>query len=291
VSFRIAGIGELLWDRFPDGDRLGGAPANFAFHAGQLGAQSRIISRVGQDPDGDRLIESLLSQGLATDLIQRDESHPTGTVRVSLKEGQPSYTIESPVAWDFIELTDPMKALAVTLDAVFFGTLAQRNPSSEKTIQNFIRLCPREGVRLFDINLRQSFYTRESIEFGLSQATVLKLNGEELQKIAILFDWPRQEAETLTRLFKHFPLNYIAVTLGADGCEIYSREEKVRSLAPKVACVDAVGAGDAFSAALVVGLLRKQSLQSVADQANCVGAFVASQRGAMPLLPSEITTS
>lgn len=290
MSFRVAGIGELLWDRFPDGDRLGGAPANFAFHAGQLGATSRIVSRLGRDIDGDRLAAVLDQQNLATDFIQRDASHPTGLVRVAIKEGQPTYVIENPSAWDFIELTDELKTLALTLDAVCFGTLAQRNPVSQRTIQEFVRLCPPKTLRLFDINLRQNFFTRETIEFGLSQATTLKLNGEELERLAALFGWPSPGAETVARIFKLFPLEWIAVTLGADGCEIHTHDKTVRSKAPPVTCVDAVGAGDAFSAALVTGLLNRLPLEKIANHANRVGAYVASQHGAMPPLPREIIT-
>ena len=243
MSFRVAGIGELLWDRFPDGDRLGGAPANFAFHAGQLGATARIVSRVGRDADGDRLVDSLAQRNLVTEFIQRDGSYPTGTVRVALNRGQPSYGIESPVAWDFIELTGGLKNLATCLDAVCFGTLAQRNPASRRSIQEFIRLCPKETLRLFDINLRQDFYIRETIEFGLSHASALKLNGDELREIALFFGWQTESDETPARLFKLFPLDWIAVTHGADGCEIRSRDEFARSKAPEVTCVDAVGAG------------------------------------------------
>ena len=289
MSFRVAGIGELLWDRFPDGDRLGGAPANFAFHAGQLGAEARIVSRLGRDADGSRLIESLARQKLATNFIQRDPSHPTGLVRVEIKEGQPTYLIENPSAWDYLELTGELKGLAATLDAVCFGTLAQRHPVSQRTIQEFVRLCPPKTLRLFDINLRHAFFTRETIEFGLSHATALKLNGEELVRIAALFGWPSPREEALARIFKLFPLEWIAVTRGSEGCEIHTREKTVRSKAPKVTCVDAVGAGDAFSAALVTGLLNRLPLDKIADHANRVGAYVASQPGAMPPLPQEIT--
>ena len=290
MNFRVAGIGELLWDRFPDCDRLGGAPANFAFHAGQLGATARIVSRLGRDADGDRLIESLAQRKLATEFIQRDASHPTGVVRVEIKEGQPAYVIESPSAWDYLELTDELKKLASTLDAVCSGTLAQRNSVSQRTIQEFVRLCPKKALRLFDINLRQNFSTRETIEFGLSHATALKLNGDELRRVAALFGWPSTGRETLTTIFKIFPLEWIAVTLGAEGCEIHTRDKIVRARAPKITCVDAVGAGDAFSAALVTGLLSHLPLETIAEQANRVGAYVASQSGAMPSLPKEIIT-
>ena len=285
MTYRVAGIGEILWDRFPDGDRLGGAPANFAFHAGQLGAAARMVSRLGRDADGERLAEQLEKRGLSTEFLQRDATHPTGVVRVELKDGQPSYVIESPAAWDYLKLTDELKNLATNVDAICFGTLAQRHAVSRQTIQDFVRLCPKKALRLFDINFRQNFFTTQSIEFGLSQATALKLNGEELVRLAGLLGWTVRTETAVAEIFRRYPVECIALTQGADGCEIHTRERLVRSQAPKVTCVDAVGAGDAFSAALVTGLLAGKSLEEIADQANRVGAFVASQPGAMPLLP------
>ena len=291
MTRRVAGIGEVLWDRFPDGDRLGGAPANFTFHAGQLGATARIVSRIGRDADGNRLAGLLEKRGLSGEFLQRDPAHPTGLVRVKLQDGQPSYVIESPVAWDFLELTDDLKKLAAGLDAVCFGTLAQRHPVSRRTIQEFVRLCPKTTLRLFDINFRQNFFSPETIEFGLSQATALKLNGDELVQLAGLFGWPTQAETALAEIFNRYPVEVIALTHGADGCEIRTRGQAVRAKTPKITCVDAVGAGDAFSAALVTGLLANQPLEKIAEQANRVGAYVASRAGAMPELPPEFKTS
>jgi fructokinase len=283
---RVAGIGEILWDRFPDGDRLGGAPANFAFHAGQLGADAQIVSRIGNDPDGEQLARLLSTRGLSDAFIQRTDLHATGIVRVEINAGQPTYIIEQPAAWDFIEMSDELKALASELDAVCFGTLAQRNPVSRQAIQQFVQLCPKKTTRLFDINLRQAFYDAEVIEFGLDHATLLKLNGEELEVLSKLFQWTSSE-HAIKEIFARYPIELIAVTLGEKGCEIVTREGKVRAAAPKITCVDAVGAGDAFSAALVTGLLADLPLEKVAEKANRTGAFVASQPGAMAPLPQE----
>jgi fructokinase len=283
---RVAGIGEILWDRFPDGDRLGGAPANFAFHAGQLGADAQIVSRIGNDPDGEGLARLLGTRGLSDAFIQRTDLHATGIVRVEINAGQPTYIIEQPAAWDFIEMSDELKALASELDAVCFGTLAQRSPVSRQAIQQFVRLCPKTTMRLFDINLRQAFYDAEVIEFGLAHATLLKLNGEELEELGKLFQWTSSE-RAIKEIFARYPIELIAVTLGEKGCEIVTREGKVRTAAPKITCVDAVGAGDAFSAALVTGLLADLPLEKVAEKANRTGAFVASQPGAMAILPEE----
>ncbi len=283
---RVAGLGEILWDRFPDGDRLGGAPANFAFHAGQLGAESQTISRIGNDADGRGIISLLQSRGLSDIFIQRTDIHATGIVSVEINDGQPTYVIKQPVAWDFIEMSDDLKDLAPHLDAVCFGTLAQRNPVSRQTIQQFIRLLPKATTRLFDINLRQDFYSPEVIEFGLAHSSLLKLNHEELSVVAQLFEWGTPE-DALKQILDRYPIKLIAVTLGEKGCELVTREGKIRAAAPRVKCVDAVGAGDAFSAALVMGLLADLPLENIAEKANRTGAYVASQPGAMASLPAE----
>ena len=286
----VIGLGEVLWDRFPDGDRLGGAPANFAFHAGQLGAASRVVSRIGRDADGTRMLEALRGEGVDTGDLQIDPDHATGTVQVELKQGQPTYEIVAPVAWDFLAWTSGLEQLAATVDAVSFGTLAQRNEVSRATIQKFIQQTPKSAIRLFDINLRQQFYSREVIEFGLINSTILKLNGEELVTIGELFDWTGEPPALIDRLLKIFPLRGIAVTLGERGCHLYYGSEQVHSTAPKIEVKDAVGAGDAFAAALVTGLLRGEALQAVADRANEIGAYVASQFGATPRLPQAAST-
>ncbi len=284
----VAGIGEVLWDKFPDVDRLGGAPANFVFHAAQLGAQARIVSRIGCDPGGSELRRQLEGRGVSTEYLQTDAVQPTGTVLVRLQDGQPNYTIMAPVAWDFLELTGDLKQLASRLDAICFGTLAQRNTVSQETIRWAVTSCPKTALRLFDINLRQSFYTNEIIEFGLRHATVLKLNADELACVGRLYAWETRPENIIGRLFQHFPLEWIALTRGAEGCELHAREQTVRSPAVPVKCVDAVGAGDAFSAMLAVGLLKKLPLQEIADRCNRIGAYVVSQAGAMPELPAEL---
>ena len=278
----IAGIGEVLWDKFPDGDRLGGAPANFAFHAAQLGANSRVISRTGRDPDGDRLREQLRRLGLLIDFLQSDPVNPTGTVLVQIDNGQPTYTITQSVAWDFLEPTEQLQNLVLQLDAICFGTLAQRNPVSRDTIRRVVSGCRADALRLFDINFRQTFYTPGDIEFGLSHATALKLNADELVVMGRIYGC---ESDILGKLFQRFPLDLIAVTRGAEGCALYGRGQTVRSPGTPIQCVDAVGAGDAFSAMLAVGLLKNLPLQEIADRCNRIGAFVASQPGAMPQLP------
>ena len=285
----VIGLGEVLWDRFPDGDRLGGAPANVAFHAAQLGARGVPVSRVGQDADGDRILAELKEKGLSVEAIQRDPARPTGTVQVTLDQGQPSYTIKEGAAWDALESTPQLQELAARADAVCFGTLAQRSPLSRHTLHDFVTRTAPSALRLFDINLRQAFYDRDSVEFGLSHATVLKLNGDELRIVAELFGHPFSTDAVCGWLFENFPLQWIALTHGAEGCELRSRIETFRSAAPRVTCVDAVGAGDAFSAALIVSFLEGRSPQEAADRANRIGAYVASQPGAMPSLSPSLS--
>lgn len=285
----VVALGEVLWDRFPDGDRLGGAPANFAFHAGQMGARAKLVSRVGLDSSGDRLLMALAEQGVDRKFLQKDAQHQTGTVRVKFVEGQPTYDIVRPVAWDFINWTAEVAALAKAVDVVAYGTLAQRNEKSRATIQRFVHAAPLEAFRLFDVNLRQRFYNRGIIEFGLDNSTLLKLNGDELTILAEIFHWGgAHEEQVIELLLKNHALKGVVVTHGENGCHLYYEGEMVRSASPKAEVRDTVGAGDAFSAALVMGLLRNEPLQAVADRANEVGAYVASQPGGMPRLPAAL---
>lgn len=280
------GIGELLWDRFPEGDRLGGAPANFAFHAAQLGFEARIVSRLGKDKDGQKIRDVFRSLGLSSDLLQEDGFHPTGLVKVRLENGQPGYEIATPAAWDFLSFNEALREIAKNLEVVCFGTLAQRNPVSEKSIRRFIECCSNQAIRLFDINLRQNYYSHEVIDFGLNHASVLKLNHEEMEVLGRLFGWEKEKVRR--QLFGRYPLKWIAITLGAGGCEIHSRQESVRASAPAIVFQDAVGAGDAFGAALVMGLKDLLPLEEVASLANQAGSFVASQAGATPIFPPDL---
>lgn len=285
----VVGIGEILWDKFPDGNRLGGAPANFAFHAGQLGARAKMFSRVGLDSDGDQLLQALREAGVDRRTLQKDAQHATGVVNVTLEEGQATYEIVKNAAWDFLAWNEDVQALATVTQAVSYGSLAQRNERSRVTIQRFVRAMPIDALRLFDINLRQNFYNRDIIEFGLDHSTVLKVNAKELETVATMFHWGgAKEEQVIELLLKNHPLKGIAVTHGEDGCHFYYGGEMVRSAAPKVTVCDTVGSGDAFGAALIMGLLRKQPIQVVADQANAVGAYVASQPGGMPKLPQSV---
>ena len=286
----VVGIGEVLWDKFPDGNRLGGAPANFAYHAGQLGARAKLVSRVGLDSDGDLLLQALKETGVDRRDLQKDAEHATGEVRVILDGGQEAtYEIVKNAAWDFLAWNDELAAIATMTQAMSYGSLAQRNDRSRITIQRFVRAAPTEALRLFDINIRQKFYNRDIVEFGLDHATVLKANRAELEVVAQMFHWGgAHEEQIVALLMKNHPIRYIAVTHGSEGCHLYHGTDVVKSPAPMVTVVDTVGSGDAFGAALVMVLLRGEPLQKIADRANAVGAYVASQPGGMPKLPQSV---
>jgi fructokinase len=282
----VLGLGELLWDVFPDSRRPGGAPANVAFHAAQLGGLGRIASRVGRDPEGDELVRFLASRGLASDLIQRDDQHPTGRVTVTVSDGQPSFRIHEAVAWDYLAATDDLLAAAAGAQALCFGSLAQRSPTSRATIQECLRVA--QGLIVFDVNLRQHWYNAETIAASLAAADVVKLNHDELSILAPLFTPgvrdPVQFAEALRR---RFPVRWVVLTRGADGCLVWGEGEIVDVPGTPVDVVDTVGAGDAFTAAFLMGLLRGWPLERTARFANGVGGLVAARPGAMPDIAAE----
>ncbi len=278
MALKMVGIGELLWDIFADAKHLGGAPCNFAWHARQLGAEALIISRVGRDVLGDELLEVLRGAGVEERLVQQDEIHPTGTVQVALKDGQPSYTITENVAWDFIEATAAARAAVVAADVVCFDSLSRRGARSSATTAALVSAAGRAKI-IFDANLRQNFYTKEMLDESLRLADVAKLNGEELQTIGRVLAPGEAPAAGLLR---RYGLELVVETRGAEGCVLHSASGVIRSPGFKVEVADAVGAGDAFTAALAIGLCRGDALEKIAREANAVGALVASRRGAAP---------
>ena len=283
----IVGLGELLWDLFPSGRQLGGAPANFAYCSHLLGETGIVVSRVGADEMCNDIRESLAAFGLTDDFLQRDDEHATGTVRVKLdKDGQPDFTITYPSAWDFLQSNPALDKLARSADAVSFGSLAQRSPESRKSIGRFIELLRPQAAKVFDVNLRQSFYSAEVLAESIARATIVKLNQDEVPKVAALLDLPGGDVraychETLQR----FRLPLICVTLGDRGSLLVSADEEHEHAGYRVKVRDAVGAGDAFTAGLVNQLLHGASLAEANDLANRMGAWVASSSGAMPPAP------
>lgn len=287
----VIGLGELLWDVFPEGRRAGGAPANFAFHANQLGCRGLPASRVGIDEMGDDLVAGLQRQGISTELIQRDATFPTGTVTVELDAGgHPSYTIHTNVAWDHLQATSDLLSTAAEADAICFGTLAQRSDQSRNAIRQVIAHTNEMCLIVFDVNLRQSFYSRELIEDSLRLADLVKLNDEEVVILTRLLELSNpidDLAGFSRRVIERFGPQTVCVTRGSRGAFLVQDRETVEIPGRKIEVIDTVGAGDAFTAALVVSLLQRRTLRESGEIANAVGALVASHSGAMPELRSE----
>jgi fructokinase len=288
-KYIVAGIGEVLWDQLPQGDVLGGAPANVAFHAGQLGAESYIISTVGNDKPGDDIISALRAKGI--NLLISRSVYPTGTVKVTLDDkGVPDFVITRDVAWDYIEPTPESTFLASRLDAVCFGSLAQRNNVSHAAITKFLSLVPDKALKIFDINLRQNFYSKELINESLLISNVLKINDEELVTVAKLYGWQGSEEYLCRKLLEDFELRLIAYTCGATGSYLYSQNEKSFIKSPVVKVKDTVGAGDSFTAALTVALLNGYALSECHSLAVDIAAFLCENEGAMPEYSKELRT-
>jgi fructokinase len=286
-KYIVAGIGEVLWDQLPQGDVLGGAPANVAYHAGQLGAESYIVSAVGKDKLGDEIISRLKTKGI--NLLISTVDKPTGTVKVTLdNKGVPDFVITRDVAWDYIELTYESSNLASQLDAVCFGSLAQRNSVSHNSITKFLKLLPEHALKIFDINLRQNFYNKQLINESLMISNILKINDDELLIIAKLYGW-KGDAEYLCRkLLNDYELKLLAYTCGANGSYLFSKDDQSFINTPVVKVKDTVGAGDSFTAALMVSLLNGYTLSECHSLAVDISAFLCENEGAMPEYSKEL---
>lgn len=289
----VLGIGELLWDLLPEGPRLGGAPANFSVMAGRLGNHVEVLSRIGRDELGRRAVEVLEPMPLHTGSLQIDTEHETGRVTVTLRDGQPEYTIHEPAAWDFMELSDEWVRLAERADALCFGSLAQRETVSRQTIQTLAAEAPSKCIRVFDVNLRAPFYSSEVVQESLELATVMKMNDAEVPQVLALLGLQMtdpQSAEGMrsaaTRLLYEFPpLEMVAITRGGNGSLLVKRSEWHDHPGIPTKVADTIGAGDAFTAAITTYLLRGADLATVNEAGNRWGSWVASQAGAMPELP------
>ncbi len=289
MSHRIFGIGEVLWDLLPRGKQLGGAPANFAFHARSLGLEAAVISCVGKDDLGRELMGWLHGLQVPGDFITQTSELPTGTVSVTLDDrGVPHYTIHEPVAWDRIPATVAALKVVRRADAVCFGSLAQRSDISRKTIQYLVAAAPPAALRVFDINLRQQFYSREIIEHSLRLANVLKLNDSELPVLAAMFELHGSDKDQVGQLTALFELQTVALTRGEKGSLLQHQGRWSECPVRAVDVVDTVGAGDAFTAALVKGLLRGMDLDRLNTAANEVARHVCACAGATPPLPTEV---
>ena len=289
MSFKLVGIGEVLWDLLPGGRQLGGAPANFTYHARALGADARIISRIGHDELGREALDRLTKLGVPTDCIEVDRTLPTGTVGVEVAaDGQPQFTIHEHVAWDALS-GEPAGRLAVAAaDAICFGTLAQRSEPARSSIISLVAAARPKALRIFDINLRQNYFSSRLINESIAFADVLKLNETELPQLATMFDLTGDERSQIRQLAERNLLRVVAYTRGGRGSLLFAegRWSEHPGFPTKVA--DTIGAGDSFTAAMTLGLLAGWPLDEIHLRASEVAAYVCSQPGATPVLPERL---
>ncbi|MDR0870263.1 MAG: carbohydrate kinase [Planctomycetaceae bacterium] len=279
--YKILSFGEILWDMLPGGKKLGGAPANFAYHCGQFGGGVRLLSRIGNDKLGLEILEQCRSNGVSTELIGIDETLPTGTVAVQLgADGQPAYTIAENAAWDFLQATPAALQWTKQADALCFGTLAFRAEHNRQTLKTLLEAAKPGALRVADINLRQPFCERSVIETVLSSANVLKLNGDELLYLTGGKDVPPEEQ--LQMLRERYRFRLVILTCGAAGSYLAAEHECVFTPGVCVEVADTVGAGDAFTAVAVLGFLQHKTLRDIGQQANEAAAYVCTQSGGMP---------
>lgn len=292
----VVGIGEVLWDILPEGRKLGGAPANFAYHVSQFGMQSLVVSAIGNDALGKQILSDFSVKGLRT--IIATVPYPTGTVQVYIdSEGVPQYSITENVAWDNIPFTPELEQLAHRTRAVCFGTLAQRSATTRATIQRFIDAMHQDDKTLivFDANLRQRYYDKEILEYSMRRCNILKINDEELCTITSMIDGantdfrqpdPQTISRYATELIERYELKIFILTCGVNGSYIFTPEATSYLPTPEVAVVDTIGAGDSFTAAFVASILKGMSIAEAHRTAVNVAAYVCAQSGAMPQLPT-----
>ena len=286
----VVGLGEVLWDVLPEGKKLGGAPANFAYHAGQfLGMDNTIaVSALGSDKLADETIEALNEHQLNYMLPR--VPYPTGTVQVQLDEqGVPTYDIKENVAWDNIPFDNDIAKIACNCRAVCFGSLAQRNVVSRDTIKKFLEATPADCMKIFDINLRQQFYTKEVICQSLKHCNVLKINDEELVLIGRMFDYPGLDMENKCWLILgKYDLDMLVLTCGTNGSYVFTPGQMSFQETPDVKVADTVGAGDSFTGSFVGSILNGKSVPEAHHTAVQVSAYVCTQNGAMPEYKDEL---
>lgn len=277
---KVVGLGELLWDRFPDHKRPGGAPANVAFHASILGNRGVILSRVGSDYNGNELKTFLIKHGVDVSFLQVDLGHPTGTVDVHFEDGEPEYTITEQVAWDYLEMTPKWTDLAKETGAVCFGTLAQRNSKSRNTIRSFLRHTRPTSFRIFDVNLRPPFFDSNILLESIQLANVIKLNRQEEEILKELTG----QTDPIHWLLGEQAVDIVCLTLGSEGSKLFTANNSWSCKGEIVNTDrgDAVGVGDAFTAALADALLRHMDMEDVLQHANNYAAKIATMKGGMP---------
>lgn len=287
----VVGMGEALWDVLPEGKKIGGAPANFAYHVSQFGLPSCVVSAIGDDALGKEIIENFTSKCL--DQLIAEVPYPTGTVQVEIDQtGIPLYDIKENVAWDNIPYTEHLDALAKRTKAVCFGSLAQRNVVSRETINHFLDTMPKDDDSLivFDVNLRQGFYNKEILCKSMQNCNILKINDEELITVSRMFGYPGIDLQDKCWiLLGKYNLKMLILTCGINGSYVFTPGNVSFQPTPKVEVADTVGAGDSFTAAFIASILKGKSVTEAHTIAVKTSAFVCTQKGAMPILPPEYT--
>ncbi len=287
----VVGMGEALWDVLPEGKKIGGAPANFAYHVSQFGLPSCVVSAVGDDALGREIVENFTSKGL--NQLIAEVPYPTGTVQVEIDQaGIPQYDIKENVAWDNIPYTDQLESLAKRTKAVCFGSLAQRNVVSRETINRFLDAMPQsdDSLVVFDVNLRQGFYNKEILCNSMSRCNILKINDEELVTVSRMFGYPGIDLQDKCWiLLGKYNLKMLILTCGINGSYVFTPGNVSFQPTPKVEVADTVGAGDSFTAAFISSILKGKSVQEAHSRAVRTSAYVCTKKGAMPILPAELT--
>lgn len=285
----VVGMGEALWDVLPEGKKIGGAPANFAYHVSQFGLPSCVVSAVGDDALGKEIIDNFTSKGL--NQLIAEVPYPTGTVQVEIDPaGVPQYEIKENVAWDNIPYTARLEALAERTKAVCFGSLAQRNVVSRNTINRFLDAMPQndDSLIVFDVNLRQGFYNKEILCNSMKRCNILKINDEELVAVSRMFGYPGIDLQDKCWiLLGKYNLKMLILTCGINGSYVFTPGNVSFQPTPKVEVADTVGAGDSFTAAFIASLLRGKSVAEAHSLAVQTSAYVCTKKGAMPLLPPQ----
>ena len=285
----IAGIGELLWDVLPEEEKIGGAPVNFSYHVNALGAMGIPISTVGHDDRGKMALDLLRQAGLDVAGISVSDEYCTGYVNASLdKEGTAIYRFPDEVAWDHLAINEYAENVKIQFDAICFGSLAQRSRVSRRAIFTYLDDLRPQTVRIFDVNIRQNFFSREIIESSLKRADILKMNDEELMTIARLVDLKGQDQELLPALINRYNLGMVILTRGGGGSILMTQDDFSEHKGVNTQITDTIGAGDSFTAATIIGYLHGLSLDEINERANHIAAYVCSRRGAMVPLPEEL---
>ena len=287
----VVGMGEALWDVLPEGKKIGGAPANFAYHVSQFGLPSCVVSAVGDDALGKEIIENFTSKGL--NQLIAEVPYPTGTVQVEIdQDGVPQYNIKENVAWDNIPYTGELDELARHTRAICFGSLAQRNVVSRNTINSFLDAMPKNDDTLivFDVNLRQGFYNKEILCNSMERCNVMKINDEELVMVSRIFGYPGIDLQDKCRIMlEKYNLRMLILTCGINGSYVFTPGNVSFQPTPKVEVEDTVGAGDSFTAAFIASILQGKPVAEAHSKAVQTSAYVCTKKGAMPTLPKQLT--